>query len=141
MATQKLANFGSIGRRALAQEMVERHQDAGGAEAALQRVMSPERGLQRAQAVSRRREAFDCADIAAVDLYGKRQASTGQHAIDSDSASPANAVFATDMDARRPDILAKKIRRQQPRLGFPVHGPAVQPEADRVASVRWQTCH
>ena len=48
--SSKSRNARLVRLRVLAQEAVERHQDAGGAEAALQRVMAPERLLQTPRA-------------------------------------------------------------------------------------------
>ena len=52
----------SLGSGMLAQIPVERHQDAGGAEAALQRVMAAERLLQHREPAGLRREPLDGAD-------------------------------------------------------------------------------
>src|SRR6185436_20269906 len=62
VATEKLAQvlLGRVGD--LAKIPVERHQDAGGAEAALQRVMAAERFLQHREAAGFGREALYGAD-------------------------------------------------------------------------------
>ena len=88
--------------------MIERHQDAGGAEAALQRVMAPERLLQHRQAARRRREAFDGADVRAVRLHRERQAGARRHAVDLDRAGAADAVLAADMGAGAPSSWRRK---------------------------------
>ncbi len=61
----------SSGCLLMAQEAVERHQDAGGAEPALQRVMPLECRLQDAKACGGRGQAFHGPHLAAVDLHGQ----------------------------------------------------------------------
>ena len=58
----------------LAQEAVQRHQDPGGAKAALQRMISLECRLQNAEPIRCWREAFHGPDLAAVDLHREREA-------------------------------------------------------------------
>src|SRR2546430_3289635 len=54
MSAEQIADLRLAGPWIGAQENIQRHQDAGGAEAALQRVMATERSLQRRQPVPRR---------------------------------------------------------------------------------------
>ena len=51
MTAQQVADIALIGRRMVAQEVIKRHEDSGRAKAALQRVMTFERGLQDAKAL------------------------------------------------------------------------------------------
>jgi len=74
MPGQQVANGRFVRPRIFTQEAVERHQNAGGAKAALQRVVPPERRLQNAEAVRRGRKTFDRSHHAAVDLHRERKA-------------------------------------------------------------------
>ena len=69
MTGQKVADRLLARCRVFTEEMVERHQDARGSEAALQRVIAPERRLQNAQTARSRREPFDRSNRAAVGLH------------------------------------------------------------------------
>ena len=51
MTAQQVADIALNGRRVVAQEVVKRHEDTGGAIAALQRVVTFERCLQDTEAV------------------------------------------------------------------------------------------
>src|SRR5665213_272565 len=141
MSAQQIANALLIRSLVLAQEAVERHQDAGGAEAALQRVMALERRLQDAEAAGRRREAFHGPDLAAVNLHGKREAGACRLAVDEDGAGAAHPVFAADMRAGRADLMAQEIGQQQPRLRLARAWAAVQREADRMPPAGLQSAH
>src|SRR5262245_29680068 len=78
MSAEELAHL-RFGRRwFVAQITVERHQDAGSAEPALQRVAAPERILQHREAAGLRREAFDSAQYRAVCLHREHQASAAR---------------------------------------------------------------
>src|SRR5262249_23224213 len=74
MAAQKFAQLGFARFWLLTQIPVERHQDPGGAEAALQGVMTPECLLKNREAAGLRRKPFDGADRRAIRLHGERQA-------------------------------------------------------------------
>jgi len=52
MTAQQVADIALIGSRMVAQEVVKRHQDSSRAKAALQRVVTFERGLQDTEAVA-----------------------------------------------------------------------------------------
>src|SRR5437764_14352183 len=69
VAGQHLAHFMLGRRRMLAQELRGRDQDAGGAEAALQGVVPPERLLQIIELPLAWAQPFDSLDTAAVHLH------------------------------------------------------------------------
>src|SRR6266571_7328278 len=72
---QRLANLALVRIGVLAQERDERHEDARGAEAALQPVSLAERGLERMQRVARAvSEALHGLDLVAVRLDGEHEA-------------------------------------------------------------------
>ena len=77
------------------------------------RVISLERCLQNAEAVRRRRKAFDGPHLAAVDLHGEREAGARRLAVDVDGAGAAHAVLAADMGAGRSDLMTQEIGQQQ----------------------------
>ena len=133
--------LGLIRLLVLAQEAVERHQDAGGAEAALQRVVALERRLQDAEAAGRWREAFHRPDLAAVDLHGEREAGARRLAVDDDRAGAADAVLAADMGAGCADLVAQEIGQQQPRFGLARARAAVQREANGMSLASRPSAH
>src|ERR1700733_7856422 len=135
MAAQQVADFALAGPRPLTQKMIERHQNARGAEAALQCMVTSEGRLQDAEAIRRRRQTLDGPHLAAVDLDRKRQAGTGQHSVYCHGACAADAMFASDMRAGGADAVAQEVRQQHPRLGFALCRDAVQRKSDDVALV------
>src|SRR5579864_3613082 len=84
MPRQQIADCRFVRPRNFAQEEIERHQDARGAEAALKRVVPLECGLQDAEPARRGREALDGSQLAALDLHGERQAGARGLAVDVD---------------------------------------------------------
>src|SRR5450756_2994271 len=81
MTAKKFAQLRLRGLRMRAQIGIERHQDAGGAEAALQRVMSAECLLQHGETARFGRERLDRADGRAIGLYGERKAGACRHTV------------------------------------------------------------
>ena len=133
MSAEDIPNAFLIRSRVIAQEAIERHQDAGRAKAALKRVVALERRLQDAETAGRWRQALHGPNLATVDLNGEREASACRFPINVDGAGAAHAVLATDMGAGRADLMAQKIGQQQPGLGLTRARLAVQREANGVA--------
>src|ERR1700740_2174465 len=97
MAGERLADL-LLGRfRLVAQQGAERDQDARRAEPALQRVMLAIALLQGRQALRRRLQPFDGADLGALRLHCESKARAGGCAVDLDGAGTADAVLAADM--------------------------------------------
>src|SRR5271170_2402559 len=126
MPAEEIANRRLVRPRMITQKTIQRHQNAGRAEAALQRMIALERRLQNAEAARRRREAFHGPDIATVDLHGERQAGARRRAVDADGAGAANAVLAADMGAGHSELMPQEIGQQQPRLDLAGAWLAVQ---------------
>src|ERR1700677_3970772 len=139
----------------LPQERGRRDDEAGGAEAALQRVVLAEGGLHgRELARSRRRaarvDALDRGDLAAVRLHGEDQAgadglAAGQArpalvrvvgVLQQDRAGAADAVLAADVGASQLAALAQEVDQGQPRLHARAPEPAVDPDPDADLSHR-----
>src|SRR3712207_5973293 len=78
-----------IGREPPAAQRVDGHQEARGAEAALERVVAVERLLQRPPL-----EALDRAHARAVGLDGEQQAGADGNAVELNRARAADAVLA-----------------------------------------------
>src|ERR1700742_2311155 len=96
MAAEEFAHL-VLGRVRLTPEIaVERHQDAGGTEAALQGVMAAEGFLQHGETAGLRRQPFHGADRCAVGLHRQRETGAGGHAVYLDGAGAADAVLAAD---------------------------------------------
>lgn len=116
MARQGLADVG-VGRvGAIAEERHQAHEDAGSAEAALERVGVLEGGLQRMQLALRSRQALDGRQRVPVGLYGKQQARAYGLVIEQDGTSAAHSVLAAHMRPGQVQVLAKKIGQQEPRF-------------------------
>ena len=81
MTAQQIANAFFVGLGMRAQESIQRHQDPGGTEATLQRVIAFERRLQNTETARRRREAFHRPDFTAIDLHRERETGTRRPAI------------------------------------------------------------
>ena len=108
-----------LGRPRIALQIVgEGHEDAGGAESALQGVMVLECLLQRIKGGVQRREQFNGTHVAALGLNGERQARAYGSAIDQDRAASANAMLAADVGAGRTERMAEKVTEQHAQLGF-----------------------
>ena len=115
-----------IGRQRLAQPLLVdiglalqhargQHQEARGAEPALQRVMVDEGLLQRVQPVAVG-EPFHRPDLGAVGLGGEHQTASDRRAVEDDRAGAADPVLAAEMGAGQPAILADRIGERLARL-------------------------
>src|SRR3954471_3897438 len=135
MPAEEVADLSLSRRRVPGEVMVERHQNAGGAEAALERVVAAKRLLQHAEPVGRGREPFDRLEIATIDLRREREAGPGQHAVDDDGAGAAEAVLAADMRTGCAKLVAQEIGEQHARLRLALDGLAVECETDGMADI------
>src|SRR5436189_1402190 len=114
---QRVADLRIAGGCVVAQERDERHEDAGGAEAALQRVRLAESRLQRVELVrAARREALDGRQLSAVRLHREHQAGAHRLAVEQHGAGAAHAVLAADVGAGEPQVLAEEVAQEEPRL-------------------------
>src|SRR6476646_10496432 len=95
MAAKKIAQRRFVGRGVVAQITVERHHDAGSAEAALQCVMAAERLLENGEAARFRGKVLDRTDRRTVRLHGERQAGARRNPVDLNRTGSTDAVFAT----------------------------------------------
>src|SRR5712691_1173144 len=97
----------SLGRIGIAlEEIGERHQDAGGTESALQRVIVLERLLQRVELAVPVGERFYRGHRPALGLHRECEARTHGRAIEQDRAAAADAVLAPHMGAGRAEHMA-----------------------------------
>ena len=104
-------------------------QAPGRAEAALQRVVAPERLLQVGQRTALG-ERLHGLDSTSVDLDGEHAAAAHGHAVDEDRARAADAVLAPDVRPRQPEAVSEEVRQQHPRLDGLAHAAAVHGELD-----------
>ena len=141
MAAEIFAQLSLGGFGVVAQVDIERHQDAGGAEAALQGVMATERLLQHRQTALLRRQAFDRTQSATIGLHGQRQAGARWRTIDLDGARAADTVLAAYMGAGHAEGMAQEIAEQQPRRGVTLDRTAVEREAHAVSLIGAQPRH
>jgi len=77
----------------VAEQVVGAEQEAGRAEAALQRVVAAEGLLQRVQ-LPRQAQALDREHLGSVELAGEQQARSGGLVVHQDRAHAADAVLA-----------------------------------------------
>src|SRR3984893_544571 len=116
--------------------MIERNEDAGGTEAALQRVMAAERLLQDRETIGRRRQTLNGANFRAVDLRRECEAGAREPSVDLDGASAADAMLTADMGACEPERMAEEIGEQHARLRLGLDRTAVDLDANAVARGR-----
>src|SRR5262249_27187066 len=121
----RLANLGRGGIRALAQETGQRHQEPGGAEAALQSVVLTKGFLERIERLTVG-EAFDRLDVTAVHLDGEEQTRPQRGASEDDRARATHAVLAAEMRSGQLQIVAEEVGERLPRF----HGPLVHSSVD-----------
>src|SRR3954447_25822846 len=97
VAGEHLAHLFLGGLRVLGEKLRRGNQNAGRAEAALQRVMAAECFLQVVELAVPAAQALDGLDPAAVDLHGIEETRPHGAAVEQDGAGTAYAVLASDM--------------------------------------------
>ena len=97
--------------------------------------------LQYRELAGRGGEAFDRAEVGAVDLHREDDAGSCRFAVDLDGAGAAHAVVAADMGAGGAEAVAQGVVQQGARFDFDGDGAAVEGEADLVAAVGGQERH
>ena len=108
----RVANL-RLGRfRIVAKEGRQRHEHAGGAEPALQRMRVFEGGLEWIQLTGRRGKTLNGPDLMAVGLRRQHDARPCRFVVEEDGARAADAVLAADMRAGQSEILADKVAQQ-----------------------------
>src|SRR6202044_3794672 len=110
----------------------DQHQKARRTETALQAVVIHERALQCVKLVALG-QAFDGADLLAFGLHGEHQTGANRRAVDQHRTGAANPVFAADVRAGLPAILADGIDQRAPRLDPNGVAPAVDGQRDLVS--------
>ena len=116
VAGELLADLLLVGVRSTAQERLGRHQEPGGAEAALQRVVLAEGALQRRQLAVGAGQPFNGQQRAAISLDGEHQAGADRFAVELDRAGATDAVLAPDVRPRQSRVMADEVREQGARL-------------------------
>src|SRR5712671_843589 len=115
--------------------MRRRQQDAGGAEAALQRVMADEGLLQHIEGAGIG-QALDGGDVRALHLDRVAGAAAHRPARDQDGAGPTYPVLAADVDAENLQLVAQEIGEQHARLGKARTDLAVHRQGDALLLLR-----
>src|SRR6266851_4108762 len=105
---QHLADLLARGRGPLAEKRAGAHDDPGGAVAALEPVLGPERFLHRMQALGGS-DAFDGGDAPAVGLDRQHEAGADRLAFQQDGARPAHAVLAAHVGAGQLEVLSQEV--------------------------------
>ena len=119
-----------VGAGVAREQVVGRHQDPRRAEAALERVVAPERLLKRCERAVPR-EPLDRDDLCAVDLRGEQQARAHGDAVELHGARAADAVLAADVRPGEPELVAEEVGEEEPRLDVLAVAPAVDGHVDR----------
>ena len=140
VARQHVAHFRFRWVRVAAEEVGGRHQDAGGAEAALQGVMPPE-GLLEDAKLALSGETFDCAHRSAVALDRELRAAAYGPSVDQHGAGAAHAVLAADVRAVQAQLVTQEIREQPARLRLTAPGLAVHFERHDMTRIGFQSPH
>ena len=130
----------SDGSRVAAEEVGGRHQDAGGAEAALHGVMPPEGLLEDAE-LALSDETFDRAHRRAVALDRELRAAAYGPSVDHHGAGAAHAVLAADVRAVQAQFVTQEIREQPARLRLTNPGLAVHFKRHDVTRIGFQSPH
>src|SRR2546425_6232591 len=120
----------------LAQERDERHEDARGAEAALQPVGLAERGLERMQRIAPLRavrQTLDRRDVVPIRLDGEHQAGAHRLAVQQHRTGAAHAVLASNVRAGEAQLVAQEVGEEQPRLHRTLVARAVDGDHQRHA--------
>jgi len=118
MAGEHFAHLGFSGFRHASEIIRARHQDARGAETALQCVMALKRLLQVAKRLVRR-ETFDGIHAPSFHLHGKHQARARRDSIYVDRACAAYTVLATNMRSGGAQFMPHEVRQQVARFAIP----------------------
>src|SRR5262245_7908901 len=130
VAAQRLADLRVRRPRAVSQEAVDRHEEAGGAEAALERVVLPERLLNRVERFSAG-EPFDRRHLRPVSLSGEEQARADRLAVEHHRARATDAVLAAEMGAGEAEVLPQEVGERPPRFDLALARLAVDGDPDR----------
>src|SRR6266849_5034174 len=115
VALELVADLLLRGFRVALEHLVDGHDHAGRAEAALQTVLLPEALLDRVQ-LAVLGEPFDRHDVGAVGLDGEHVARLHRLAVHDDRAGAALARVAAHVGPGQPDVLSDVVDEQQARL-------------------------
>src|SRR5712691_4501988 len=125
-----------IGRvRVLREEVGRGHDEAGGAVAALQAVLVPERLLQRVE-LAVLGHALDRGEVPALGLDGEHRAALHRLAVDEDRAGAALAGVTSDVGSGEPGNIADVMHEQEPRLDLMLVPVAIDGGGDLVLHLR-----
>jgi len=100
--------------------------------------MGLERFLQGVELAVGRGESLDGRDGRTVRLDSKREARTSWLAVDKNSATTANAVFAADVRSRETDGMAEDVGEKPACLNVNLVGDRVDGQLDASALARLQ---
>ena len=129
IAFQPVADLLLGGVGMVRQQLARRQNHPRRTKSALQRVLIPERLLQRIQ-LSVLRQSFDRQDLAPLGLDGEHRTALDGHAVEHDGAGPADGGLAADVRPGEPGDFPQIVYEQQARLYFVRMALAVDSESD-----------
>src|SRR5215211_684687 len=132
VAGQRVADLLLGGLGMVAEVGLDRHEEAGRAEAALEGVLLVESPLQRMGAVLRQR--LDSPDAPTVGLDGEHEAGAQGLAVELNRARAADAVLAAHLRAGEAGFVADEVREEGARLDVGLVDLAVDLDGDFHAS-------
>ena len=131
MQRHRLAATSSRARASVSKVGLGEHEEAGGAEAALQRVVIAE-GLLQIRQLLAVGEPFHGAYLGAVSLNAEDQAGADRGVVQDHRAGTADAVLAAQVRAGVAQVVAEHVGERPARLDDQVVVAAVDPQPDGV---------
>ena len=132
-----MSTISSRDGRPAGEQVVGGHQDAGRAEAALERVVALERLLQRREHRVAG-ERLDRLHRRAVGLDREQAAAADRDAVEADRARAADAVLAADVRAGEAEAMPEEVGQEQARLDLLDDDLAVDGDGDLGHAARSQ---
>src|SRR5918999_233305 len=135
VALDRLADLVLRRLRVGVEQVLGAHQDSGGAVAALERVMRPERLLQGVQ-LAVARKALHGLELRPVGLDREHHAGLDRVPVQQDRARAAVAGVAADMRPRQLEVVTQEVDEQAPRFDVALVLDSVDDDGDELARNR-----
>ena len=116
---QVLAYLRFGGRRILVEQLIDGQQETWRTKATLKTHRLQESLLNRMKWLAifcQSRQPFDGQDLSSVCLHGKQQTRPNSLAVEKNRAAAADPLFAAQMSAGKPKMVAQEVSQRQTRL-------------------------